>query len=438
MFKKLTYGIGNLSYSVINQTMTSFFVFFATSILDLRGICVGIAIAISTIWDGISDTFVGFLSDNHNFLKMGKRNGFMLVASIGMAIFNLLIWCVPSNISNFFKFIWIIISLILLETFNTMFATPYMALGNELATSDNDRTKYSSVSTVFYLIGIIIPSMLMFLFLPSTDEYPQGQLNPKGYIKIAIVSSLICLITGIICSLFTRQKEKNINAKKEKLELKKIFHNFLEVYKNRKLRNIILGYVCTSMATVFLCGIGMHFFTYSLFYSTSQITFILLTLIVGTIISQPLWIKLSKKFSKDNALSIGIILTILGVFLVIFIYIFRIDLYPYSFYFMIVSVLICGIGSGALYSLPTSIYGDELIRLGGNNIATYTGALTFSSNIANAIVQLMIGILLDLIKFNNKVSVQTLLVQTGLALILFVGVQVSLIFSLMVFLRKKD
>ena len=113
MFKKLTYGIGNLSYSVINQTMTSFFVFFATSILDLSGICVGIAIAISTIWDGISDTFVGFLSDNHNFLKMGKRNGFMLVASIGMAIFNLLIWCVPSNISNFFKFIWIIISLIL-------------------------------------------------------------------------------------------------------------------------------------------------------------------------------------------------------------------------------------------------------------------------------------------------------------------------------------
>ena len=182
----------------------------------------------------------------------------------------------------------------------------------------------------------------------------------------------------------------------------------------------------------------MHFFTYSLFYSSKQITIILLTLIVGTILSQPLWVKLSKKYSKLKALTTGIITTVLGVFFVIIIYIFRIDLYPNSFYFMLGAVFISGIGSGALYSLPTAIYGDELIRIDRDNVATYTGALTFSSNIANAVVQLIIGVLLDVIKFDNKVSVQTLSVQTGLALILFIGVQVSLIFSLMAFLRKKE
>ena len=64
MIKKIFYGFGGLSYSVISQTISSFFMFFATSVLNISGTLVGVAIAISTIWDGVSDTIIGFLS-NH-------------------------------------------------------------------------------------------------------------------------------------------------------------------------------------------------------------------------------------------------------------------------------------------------------------------------------------------------------------------------------------
>ena len=142
--KKVLYGIGGLSYSVISQTMSNFFMFFATSVLGLSGSLVGVAIAISTIWDGISDTFVGYLSDTKPLGRLGKRNGYMLIACIGMSIVNIFVWFVPGNTSIVLKFVWILVSLILLKTFNTMFSTPYMALGNELATSDNDRTKINA------------------------------------------------------------------------------------------------------------------------------------------------------------------------------------------------------------------------------------------------------------------------------------------------------
>ena len=79
---------------------------------------------------------------------------------------------------------------------------------------------------------------------------------------------------------------------------------------------------------------------------------------LGTIISQPLWVMISKKKRKKPALVAGILTTILSVFGVIFIYLFRIQIYEISFYLMIVAIFICGIGSGSLYSLPTSIYGD--------------------------------------------------------------------------------
>ena len=330
MSKKIFYGLGNLSYSVIGQTVSNFFMFFATSVLGLSGTLVGIAVSISTIWDGASDTLFGYISDKYPIGKFGNRNGYMLIATIGMSIVNIALWCIPNSINVGLKFVWILLSLLLLETFNTMFATPYMALGNELAASYDDRTKINATSTIFYLIGIIIPSILLVIFLPNTEEYPVGQLNPNGYKSISIVTSAICIVCGLLASMLTIPKitkSKETKPKNdEKLSLKVLFNNFLKAFKDKNLCRIIIGYVLTSVATVFLCSVGLHFFTYSFFYTSKQITFLLLTLMLGTIISQPLWVFISHKKRKTRALVAGIIMTALSVFGVMFVYLFRIQI----------------------------------------------------------------------------------------------------------------
>lgn len=390
---------------------------------------------------------MGYISDKYPIGKFGHRNGYMLIATIGMTIVNIALWCIPNGINVILKFVWILLSLLLLETFNTMFATPYSALGNELASSYNDRTKINAISTVFYLIGIIIPSILLIIFLPNTEEYPIGQLNPKGYVYISIVTSAICLLFCLISSIFTipkgakNEENKNTSVKKEKMSIEVLISNFFLAFKNKRLLRIILGYVLTSVATVFLCSVGLHFFTYSLFYSSNQITSLLLTLMLGTIVSQPLWVNLSKKKNKKPALIIGILTTIFAIFGIIFIYLFRIEIYNISYYLMLASIFACGLGSGSLYSLPTSIYGDlidEVTKDGENRIATYSGTMTFASNIGNSITQLIVGILLDLIGFDSYLQMQTLGVQTGLALILFIGVQMSLILACFVFAGHKE
>lgn len=443
MKKRIFYGFGGLSYSVISQTISSFFMFFSTSVLGLSGGLVGLAIAISTIWDGVSDTFIGYLSDKKKIGKMGHRNGYMLIATIGMSIFNLLLWATPNNFSPTCKFFWILISLLFLETFNTMFSTPYSALGNEIAKNSEERTKITATSTIFTLIGIIIPSILLVIFLPDTIEYPIGQLNPIGYVKISIVTSILCLFFGIISALTTIPKDNKEKFEKHtQINIKDLFKNSFIAFKNKTLKTIIIGYTFTSIATVFLCSVGLHFFTYSFFYTSNQITFLLLSLMLGTIVSQPLWVFISSKTNKKKALTLGIIITILAVFGVIFVYLFRIQIYSISYYLMLLFVFLCGVGSGALYSLPTSIYGDEITKIktdsGDNMVATYTGSLTLAGNIASSITQLIVGVLLDIIHFDSSLQVQTLGVQTGLSLILFIGVQASLIIACYIFARYKD
>jgi len=441
MRNKLFYGFGSLSYSVISQTISNFFMFFATTVLGVSGTLVGVAVAISTIWDGISDTLFGYLSDTKKIGNMGYRRGYMLIASIGLSVSNLFLWCVPNDINIGIKFVWILVSLLIVETFNTMFSTPYMALGNEIAKSHNDRTKVNAYSTIFFLIGIMIPSILLYVFLPNTPEYPIGQLNPKGYVNIAIVTSIICLFFGFLSSVFTKNKVDSKIIKSEKFSLSRLISNFLKAFKNKDLRIIILGYMFTSIATVFLCSVGLHFFTYSLFYNSKQITFLLLSLMLGTIISQPLWVVLSRKKSKKSALISGIILTILSVFMIIIIYLFRLELLNSSYYIMLSFIFICGVGSGSLYSLPSAIYGDVVMGLQNSDnsmVASYTSSLTFAGNIANSITQIIVGIMLDLIRFDSTMQVQSLAVQTGLSLILFIGVQFSLILSCLIFVKFKE
>ena len=431
-YVKFGYGIGNLGYGVISQTVTNFYMFYGTAVLGLSGSVIGFIIAISTVWDGVSDCFIGGLSDKVKIGKLGHRNGYMLIATIGMSVINVLLWNVP-NSSYIIKYIWIGVGLLLLETFNTMFSTPYMALGNDIATSANNKTLLQIYKTIGFLIAIIIPSALMFIFLPSTEKYPVGQLNPKGYISISLASSVICLVAGLMSVFLTlkKSKERKIENENNSLSIKSLFLNFYSTLKVARIRKLIIGYALAQIPSVILTGLGMHFFTYCFLCDSRQITVLLLSLILGMLVSQPLWFYLSKKTDRKQALMNSIFVAIIGVFCIIFVYIFRFSLLELSFYISIFATFVCGFGSGGLYALPLSLYGDEIDNLNKkskeNKTATYSGALTLFSNLASSIMLFVVGLMLDLVGFNAKEQIQPLLVQTFLAVTLFVGVVAAFI-----------
>lgn len=437
---KLAYGIGNLGYSVISQTITNFFMFFGTSVLKLSGFMVGIAIAISTFWDGLTDPIVGYISDNRPLGKLGHRRGYMLIATFGMVVCNLFIWSVPIDANPSVKFIWIIISLVLIETFNTLYSTPYVALGTDISRNHNDRTRIQISKTIFFLIGMVVPSVLLYIFLPNTAEFPVGQLNPQGYRYISAVTSIICLLSGIICIFFVNNSKK-IKTSTNLTTLKSMFSSFTGALKIKPILTIVLGYAIVMLSATILTSVGMHFFTYCFSLTSSQITILLSALLIGNLLSQPLWYYASVKKDKKTALLSGIFVSVIGVFLIITVFLLRLTLGSSAFWYIMLAILVSGIGSGALYTLPASMFSDAIIKVNSlsksDKTATYSGVMTFVSNIINSIFQLIIGVSLDIIKFNPNSATQTLSVQTGLAIILFTGIQLSLITGYYIFSKYR-
>lgn len=488
------YAVGNLGYGTVGQTVNSFIMFFATSVLSLSGTLVGLAIALSTLWDGFSDPLVGYLSDKSSNRFFGKRVNFMFVASFGIAICNILLWIIPNNLSNGIKFAWLLITLLLLETFNTAFATPYVALGIDIAPDYNQQSALQGYKTVFFILGMIMPSVLMFVFMPSTQGI-QAQFNRQGYVNISLVTSALCLLCGLVCSFgcfrvakgaskankkkkpnseekikFDNEnkfdtkfdetntveskldknnadktknyKKANKNRKKSKQSFAKLFSEFFYLLKNKNFGPIVVGYSVALMSSAFLISVGMHLFTYCYHFSSVQIPAIMAILFVSAIVSQPFWVFLSNRIDKKPTLNLALTTLLFGIGLTAVTFVFREFLSnSVLFGFVCPCIFVCGFGTGALYSLPVSMFADSLtlerIKTGQNKSATYSGFMTLAYNIANSVALLVIGVLLDLIKFDAAQPVQALSVQNALGIIVFGGCGLSIAFSMIIFGKYK-
>ena len=435
----LVYGVGNLSFSIVGNTISNFFMFFGTSVLGLGGTLTGIAVALSTAWNGIGDPFVGYISDIFAIGKLGNRKGYMLFATIGMCVINIAVWCVPLGLSTALKFIWVFVSLLLIQTCITFFSTPYYALGVDITNSKNHTTKIVISKTIFMFVGLVLPSVLLTIFLPNSIEYPIGQLNPYGYRHIAYVTSIVCATSALLCIFLTKTPHLEPKSGANKLQIGKMFKSFARVFKIDTIRKLIIASSLSDVSAVVLMSIGMHFFTYCFYYSSRQITTLLIALLVGATLSQLLWYKMSK-VSKLNTVLTSIFVTVSGVFAIMLVYVFRFQLNAVSYYLALVCMLICGAGSGALYTIPLSMYNDEVRKMDNSTdgAGTYTGMLTFTSSIVCALTQLLSGVLLDIIGFDSKLADQTLGVQMGLALMLFVGIMTVLILAYYFFSKTKS
>ncbi len=470
---KLCYGIGNLGYGSMGQTVSSFIMFFATSVLGLPGFLVGITIAITSLWDGLSDPLIGYLSDRTKSKFFGRRLGHMLFASFALAINNILLWVCPQSDSQAVMILWLLSFLLLQETFNTFFATPYSALCIDIAPDYNDQTKMQGFKTVFYIMGLIMPSILMYIFMPSVGIGTQGQFNRQGYISIACVNSALALICGLITVFGTIKRVRSMpnysqsmeseNGGKENIEdnivdensdigtkkskkhkkghsLSTILAGYIETFKKKDFRTVMLGYSVSLIATVFITSVGMHLFTFCYHFSSTQISILMICLFGGAIVSQALWVNIVKKYDKKQTLIFALSVILFGIAMTSITFLFR--LYcssDYIFWFVLPCMFICGIGSGALYSLPHSMYADvvtmEQYKTGVNNAGRYTGYYTFTYNFSNSIALLFIGLLLDLVKFDSSQPVQALSVQAGLGKIVFFGSAISLTLAIIIFSR---
>ena len=390
-FQKFSLGLGDLGYSLVVNTFSSYILFFGATVMGVNASLMGTVIALGTVWDAITDPIMGYISDNTRSRIFGRRHLYVLIGMFGMVVCNVLLWSVPRNFSSVAMAAWFAMCIIGMRTFTTMVQTPVSALSLDMAGDYNERSTIQIVKSVFMILGILLPTVLIGIF--QTDFYRDGTLidgrfNPDGYLNFGYVTGACCIVFNLIMYISTYSHVPRLNVVAAKDPVGPM---------NLK--------------------------------------------------ATPLWMYISKKFDKKKALIVGMFISLTGCVMLLIMFLAR-DFFvgllhqnSINVIFMMPPLMVAGLGTGVLYSLPVALIGDVVIlekaATGEDKTATYTGFLTFGNKVGQALSSAILGFMLDAIGFQEGSTTQTPEVSEGLGWIMCIGVILAIGTGLFIFTRSK-
>ena len=433
---KLTYGIGNVSNGIILQALTSYLVFFGTTILGLSGTIIGLVIAVSVVWDAVSDLLIGHMSDYAISKRFGRRHLFMIVGTIGLVIFNGLLWSIQPSWSYVLKVMLLFVCVMMVKTFMTILVTPYNALGAELSSDYHERTSIQAYRTVFFILGVAFTTVagMVFYFKPTT-LYPLGQLNPIAYQQLGISLSLIVLICAGIATVTTLKYipflPKNTKVE-QKSSIKLMIMEFKVILENKNYLYVAGAYLSANIATAIVGAVGLHVYTYTFKINNYGIGILFGVMFGLSVLSQQFWVAYTKKRDKRTSALLAVKLSILSSIFFIALVLFRDYVIAHPIW-MMAYVIPSGIGIGGLITLPFSMIADtvdeEELMTGHRSEGLYYGGLTFSYKISQSVAIFLLGIILDLVGFDSSLAVQPTATVVGLGLVVAFGTLVALLMA---------
>lgn len=148
-YNKVGYGSGDIAGNVVYALLSAFVMIFLTDTVGMNAGIVGTLIAVSKLFDGVSDIFFGSLIDKTRS-RMGKARPWMLYGYFGCAVCLAAIFFIPADISATAQYAWFFIAYTLLNAgFYTANNIAYSALTALVTRNNQERVQMGSIRFMF-------------------------------------------------------------------------------------------------------------------------------------------------------------------------------------------------------------------------------------------------------------------------------------------------
>lgn len=172
---------------------------YLTNTVGLNSGIVGTLIAISKLFDGVTDIFFGSMIDKTKS-KMGKARPWMLWGYIGCAITLAAIFAIPVNMGKVAQYAWFFIAYTLLNAvFYTANNIAYSALTALVTKNSKERVQMGAYRFIFaFSTSLLIQSITV----GAVSALGGGA---EGWRNIAIIYAIIGLVVNTISVLSVKE-----------------------------------------------------------------------------------------------------------------------------------------------------------------------------------------------------------------------------------------
>ena len=264
-YNKLGYGSGDIAGNVVYAFLSSFVMIYLTNAIGLNPGVVGTLIAVSKLFDGVTDVFFGSMIDKTHS-RMGKARPWMFYGYFGCALTLIGIFAVPVSLGQTAQYAWFFICYTLLNAvFYTANNIAYSALTSLITKNSKERVQMGSYRFMFaFATSLLIQSVtLQFVRMMGGGA--------AGWRTVAVIYAIIGLIVNSISVLSVKElSEEELSEGTETAEQYRedekygLIYAFRILIKNKYYLMICGTYILQQIYSAMI-NMGVYFMTYVMF-----------------------------------------------------------------------------------------------------------------------------------------------------------------------------
>jgi glycoside/pentoside/hexuronide:cation symporter, GPH family len=402
---KLLYGIGDFGNAMFNSAIVFYLLIFYTDAALIPPALAGSALLIGKIWDAVNDPLVGWVSDRTTSQRFGKRRAYMILFAVPLGLSLMLVWFVPAGMPNGATFVWIAVSFILFDSFNTLTSVPYYALTAELTEDYDERSSLTLYRMLLgvpgYIIGAAVTPLLVSLFL----------VKRTGFGVVGVVYGLVAM-AALLASAAGIHERKALRTSQSKMPPVRAL---LATFRNRPFVQLIVAYLIANLGFVLVQTLLAYFMQYQLMMK-EQVPLVMLLLLGSVMLFLAPWKKLSEKWSKGPAYALGLAIGGLSVAVTFFL-----PHHPTPLIYVV--AVLAGMGFSTNWVFPWAMVPDVVeydeLETGEQRSGMIYGVWGFTSKLVAALGVAISGWVLQLYHYTPNIA-QTDFTLSGIRL--FFGV----------------
>ena len=315
-FNKIGYGSGDVAGNVVYAFLSTFMMFYLTDTVGMDVGIVGTLMALSKLFDGVTDLFFGSMIDKTK-TKMGKARPWMIFGYVGCAIMLAAIFMVPESWGDKAQYAYFFVTYTLLNAvFYTANNIAYASLTALITKNSSERVQLGSIRFIFAFATSLL---IQYITLDAVTFFGGGA---QGWKMVAIIYAII----GLAVNTFSGFSVKELSAEEldetsdpalQQMEEKYTMGQAAKLLFSNKYYLMICAVYLTTQLYASTLNMGVYFMKYVLDNENLLGTFSLainIPLIAGLLLT-PMLVKKMKGMYKINLIGYGI--AVLGRALVI-------------------------------------------------------------------------------------------------------------------------
>ena len=315
--ERLAYGSGGFAFNMINGIIGSFLTIYFTSAAGLNAGIIATILAVSKIFDGISDLIMGRIVDRTD-TKMGKARVWLLRMCIPFAVSTMLLFFVPQGFPDMVKYVYVfLIYNICNAVCLTGMLVPFYSMVGLVTAEPYERGLLGNIQQIFQTLGNVFVNSTFVVLLTKYSENPNTIYTQRSFTLTLAVYCALMVVVSLFCIFNTKERVKldAVSADADKAEEPKKNENVMETVKallaNKYWLLLTLGNFVVFTIIIFY-AMGTVFFSQYVLYDMSQYGMLANAISVAQFAIMFVTPILMTKISKEKIYTFGMLVMAIG------------------------------------------------------------------------------------------------------------------------------